>query len=170
MNISLLLGKTAGLLAFLIAQKYNIVSIVAYDNKEIYKNYPVFDSIHDQKFIESLSQTRLLLSVHGREIVPKSILDKVAYKANVHPFYEKYKGSAPIDRAIRDNYRNADVTAHIMTEKLDNGEIIVQLHKEVKGIVEQEIYNELYPLYVRVIQGTIEYFDLNDKQIFCCTD
>jgi len=151
--ITLMIGNIAGLIAFSIAKDYGVDAIVAYDNKELYKEmgFNVFNSIKD-----NLPDSKMLLSVHGREIVPVEILKRYEFTANVHPFFNKYKGGSPIKRALEDWDRLADVTSHIMIEKVDSGEILFQETMTIKGETQQEIYAELYPLYAKVIKKTIE--------------
>ena len=162
--ITLLLGNVVGLIAYTIAKEcsycYGIDAVVAYDNKRVYQEFgaKVYDSIKQLK-----TESRILLSVHGREIVPDEILKRYGYCVNVHPFYEKYKGISPIKRAIADHYTKADVTAHRMTSKVDEGEILFQEKTIVKGRTEQEIYSELYPLYAMVIRQVIRFCITNDK-------
>ena len=151
--ITLMVGNIAGLIAVSVAQKYGIDCLVAYDNSSLYREmgFKVFDSI---KYVTIDSE--ILLSVHGREIVPIGILDKYKYAVNVHPYFNKYKGKSPIKRALEDGNTSADVTSHKMIEKVDVGEIIIQETTTVWGKTQQEIYTELYPLYARVIKKTIK--------------
>jgi methionyl-tRNA formyltransferase len=164
-----MIGQTAGLIAFLLTKQHNIISIVCYDNKNLYESfgYKCYDSIYDERFIDGLLKSRLLLCVHGREIVPVSLLRKVRYTANVHPFYEKYKGKSPIKRALIDNCIDADVTSHEMTENVDNGKVIAQHKLTISGDTVEKVYNELYPTYAKVIDDTINFFLTEDKQTHC---
>lgn len=163
----LMIGNTVGLIAVNVCDKYGIDGIVAYDNKITYKRlgYKVFDSI---EYVDV--ESRILLSVHGREIVPESILNKYIYTANVHPFYDKYKGKSPVKRALEDNCREADVTSHKMIATVDEGNILFQEKKIVTGNTEEEIYSELYPLYAKVIKDTMDYFITCDKYQFVLAD
>ena len=158
--ITLMIGNVVGLIAVNICKDYGINSIVAYDNKVLYKElgFKVFDSI-----TEVDSDYRILLSVHGREIVPDNILNKYIHCVNVHPFYNKFKGKSPVQRALLAGCKDADVTAHKMTNKVDEGDIICQETKIIVGKTLQEIYSELYPLYARVIKETVEYYITDDK-------
>lgn len=158
--ITLMIGNVAGLIAYMVAKDYGIDAVVAYDNKQLYREMgnKVYGSIK-----EVHTNSRILLSVHGREIVPDEILSKYRYSANVHPYFNKYKGKTPIKRAIIDNCITADVTSHEMTNKVDEGDIIFQEEKIVSSKTEQEIYIELYPLYAKVIKDTITYFHTNDQ-------
>jgi len=164
--ITLMAGNIVGLIATMIIKDYGIDAIVAYDNKELYKElgFNVYDSIKDVKTCSSI-----LLSVHGREIVPDEILKNYIYCVNIHPFLNRYKGKNPVKRTLKDKNHLADVSSHYMTSKVDEGRILFQETMEVKGTTEQEIYTELYPLYARVIKSTLEYLITKDKMNFNLT-
>ena len=181
--ITLLLGNVAGLIAYTIANDYEIDAVVAYDNRQVYREFgaKVYDSIKQMEvwhtpYVED--ESRILMSVHGREIVPDETLKRYGYCVNVHPFYNKYKGVSPVKRAIADHYTEADVTAHKMTSKVDEGEILFQEKILVAklgmlgltGVTEQGVYQELYPLYAKVIRQTIEFYITNDKHYSNLTD
>ena len=58
-------------------------------------------------------------------ILPKALLNKVKIAAiNFHPAPPEYPGSGCINFALYDEVREYGVTAHIMNEVLDNGEIL----------------------------------------------
>ena len=167
MKICLMAGQTAGLLTALML-KDDIISIVAYDNKDTYETLGVrvYDSINDERFIVDVVQADMLLCVHGREIVPIELLRKARYAVNVHPFFMQFKGAKPISKAIKWGQSYADVTAHEMTEVLDNGEVLAQEFKMVTLDNEANVYNQLYPCYLRVIKDAIRLCETNDKMTY----
>jgi hypothetical protein len=58
-------------------------------------------------------------------ILPKSLLDRAKKGAiNFHPGPPEYPGSGCLNYALYENSRLFGVTAHLMTEKVDDGEII----------------------------------------------
>ena len=156
-------GQTVGLIATMIAKDYGIDSIVAYDNKELYRElgFNVYDSIKDVD-----TYRLILLSVGGREIVPPEILKRYKYCVNVHPFYDNYKGTRPVKRALENRDEVADVTSHYMIDKVDEGRIIFQEHRIISGKTEQEVYTELYPLYAKIITQTLEFLNTDIKMNF----
>jgi methionyl-tRNA formyltransferase len=162
--IFLMVGNVAGQLAVDLAKPFGIGSIVAYDNKESYQRQGlrVYDSIHDERFYDALLSNDLLC-VHGREIVPETILRRSRRAVNVHPYFEKYKGKSPIQRALNDKDYHADVTAHKMTAKVDEGQIVYQEKKIILGRNVQDTYFELYPLYVKVIRSVLDKWRLDDQ-------
>jgi len=99
----------------------------------------------------------LFLCVHGRKIVPKSVLDKFQFGGvNIHPFLDKYPGADPVRRAIQANEQEASVFAHRMSENVDEGEILavekirMPMAPDVVGV-----YNALYGAYSTVIMRAI---------------
>jgi len=156
-------GQQAGCIGLLslIAGDCEIVSTVAYDNnvemltEEL--KIPVFSSIHEERFIDSLKKADLLFSVHGRQIVPKDILDMPLLGCvNVHPCLYKYKGANPIQRMLDDSNSKASIGIHYMVEDIDAGDLIVEEFIETTGRTVVEIYNELYPYYAKTIIKAIK--------------
>ena len=96
--------------------------------------------------LKDLVERDKLLSVHGREIVPDSILEKLDC-FNIHPYLYCYKGSKPIKRAIDSGNRFASVGLHRMTREIDQGEVICEYFTKVDLDSEERVYEQLYPLY-----------------------
>jgi len=158
MNIIYLGGKQAGCIGLLtlLALKHYIVTVVPYD-EYVYRvamqfNIPLHGSIKNIPY-GWLKQAELLVSVHGREIVPMDILKEIAHGGiNLHPCLSNYKGADPIGRLLADGGTHASVGAHRMTEDLDNGELLLEEFVDVTGCVtREEIYNILYPYYTIVL-------------------
>ncbi len=91
----------------------------------------------------------LLVSVHGRRIIPKEDLDSFKYGGiNVHPCLSEYPGMDPIQRFLTDGKTRASVGVHRMTDKVDAGEVLVEEWVDVTGKkTVEEVYNALYPYY-----------------------
>ena len=156
--IAFLGGSHVGVLGLLLSKALdNVLCCVAYseDVKKLAKslNIRTYNSIKDPRFINQLGGVNLVLSVHGREIIPEDIL-KFRRCINVHPFFN-YKGINPVGRALEANDHNGSVVAHLMTSRIDIGSVVAQETIKTKGISVQEIYNELYLLYINVITKTI---------------
>ena len=109
------------------------------------------ENINDASFVSYLKSLNpdLLFCVHGRQILKKDMLSIGC--VNVHPCLYKYKGLRPIKKLLEDKNTKASVGVHWMSEKVDEGKIIIENFKEIKGKTELEVYNELYPLYVETI-------------------
>ena len=144
-----------GLLS-LLAIDCDIISTVAYDNnvkilaEEL--KIPVFSSIREKRFIDTVKEADMLFSVHGRQIVPKDILDMPLLGCiNVHPCLYKYKGANPIQRMLNDDNSKASIGIHYMVEEIDAGELIIEEFIDTTGRTVLEVYNELYPYYAKTI-------------------
>ncbi len=151
-------GQQAGCIGLLslLAVDCDIISTVAYDNnvkmlaEEL--KIPTFPSIHEKQFLDSVKEADLLFSVHGRQIVPKKILDIPSLGCvNVHPCLYKYKGANPIQRMLDDNNSKASIGIHYMVEDIDAGELIIEEFIDTMGRTVLEVYNELYPYYAKTI-------------------
>lgn len=157
-------GKQAGIIGALtvLSKGHTILSAVSYsdDLHSVLSGFdvPLFKSIKDEKFIDSLRGCDLLLSVHGREIVPQAIIKTPRLGAiNVHPFLYKYKGADPIGRALADKEPKGSVGVHYMTDKVDEGEVIAEEFVDVSGIMSVDgVYNKLYPYYSKAILKALE--------------
>lgn len=148
--IILMAGENAGIIAFLTVRPDIVVSYTQkLTDVADYFEVPVANTIHK---LPELSHNDMLLSVHGREIVPKAMLDKVGRALNVHPYLYCYKGKEPIERALLSRNFNASVGVHKMTEKLDSGEVLYEKHIKLRKCCSPvEMYNQLYPYYPEVI-------------------
>lgn len=162
MNVCMMLGKNAGLIGFLTVRSmgYNIEAVVGYDDviKKLCDVFNVcfFSSIRDSKFKKIVSKTDMLISVHGREIVPEKILNSIMC-INVHPCLYKYKGGDPIGRLLEMGDTKASVGCHIMTEKIDSGKVLEEIFIDVgdcDSVI--EIYNKLYPYYSFVLRRVLQ--------------
>lgn len=118
----------------------------------------LYTSINDKGFIRTLSESDVLLSVHGREVVNADLLKLPKFGAiNVHPYLYKYKGADPVERALKDNNFRASVGVHTMEEAIDEGKVIVEEFVDVSGATTAiEIYNRLYPYYCIAILKTLD--------------
>jgi methionyl-tRNA formyltransferase len=162
-------GKQAGILGLLtlLAAGNKILSAVSY-SKDLTKilntlNIPSYNSVYDGNFIKKLKQSSILISVHAREIIgPKLLKLPKLCCINIHPYLYKYKGANPVSRALKDKEFEASVGAHIMGEKVDHGEVIVEEFVDVTGSKStEEVYNKLYPFYIIVILKALEIITQN---------
>jgi len=156
-------SKQAGCIGLLTlaAAGCKIQGVIAYDDT-VQKlagmlHTSAFSSLKQPEVQKLLSQSDLLVSVHGREIVPKNFLELPRFGGiNVHPCLYRYKGSRPIDRLLQDGCTQASVGVHRMTETVDEGEVLVEEFVDVteKHSVE-EVYNVLYPFYALALLTAI---------------
>ena len=94
----------------------------------------------------------LLVSVHGREIVPDETLKRFTMGGiNVHPYLSRYPGADPVGRALADgDWQHASIGVHWMTDVVDGGEVILERPVDLSDMdyaSRDEIYNALYPHY-----------------------
>ena len=152
-------GKQAGCtgLLTLYGAGCDVLGVVAYD-PQVKKlastlGLPVFDSIRHAAVKPLLRRADLLVSVHGREVVPQALLDLPAHGAiNVHPCLYAYKGADPVARLLRDRNPKASVGVHRMEERIDHGDVLVEEFMDVSGWrTAEEVYNVLYPLYATTL-------------------
>lgn len=159
LRVFLLAGKQAGCIGLLTlaAVGCKIQGVIAYDdavqNLATMLHIPIFSSLTEPEVEDHLSRSDLLVSVHGREIVPKKLLELPCLGGiNVHPCLSRYKGVNPIGRLLQDGCTQASVAVHLMTEKVDEGEVLVEEFIDVAGKQSVEgVYNALYPYYSLVL-------------------
>ena len=136
----------ADVLEGLISAGYNIVLVVSQKDKEVGRkkiltpskvkemalkyNLPVFtpDKIR-KEYLEILKyEPDLIITSAYGQIIPKELLDYPKYKCiNTHAsLLPKYRGGAPIQRAIINGEKETGMTIMYMNEKMDEGDILVQ--------------------------------------------
>ena len=105
---------------------------------------------------EELEPFDFLLSLSWRFLVPARFLERSRLAdINLHRGQlPKYGGAEPVRRMLEDGLKFATITAHIMTEELDAGEVLVeddlaveaQPHESMVELVER-VKQELDPIY-----------------------
>ena len=88
------------------------------------KMLPGFDELGDFDFLLSLSWRFL---VPGRFLGRSRLADINLHRGQL----PKYGGAEPVRRMLEDGLTHATITAHIMTEALDDGEILVEDYLDV---------------------------------------
>lgn len=165
-------GRQAGVVSLLtlLALRHNVVCVVPADEqvglvaKSLKLNIQKSEDINDDAFVDYLKTlgAELFLCCHGRQIIKHRILSK--YKAiNIHPCLYKYKGLSPISKLLFDKNKKASVGIHWMTEKIDAGEVVVEIFKEITADTVIGVYNELYPLYAEALINALEKLEKDIK-------
>lgn len=157
-------GNQAGIIGILaaISKGSDILAAVSYSDNltNMLKalNIPFYKSINHKDYVKALRCSDILLSVHGREIVRKGLIELPRYGAvNLHPYLYKYKGANPVERALKDREFKASVGAHLMSERVDEGKVLVEEFVDVTGSKSvEEVYNKLYPHYCSVTLKVLE--------------
>jgi methionyl-tRNA formyltransferase len=152
-------GKQAGCVGLLasIAAGCDVRGVVGYDElvRELASALELrqFDSIGDDGTRGLLRESDLLISVHGRELVPDDLLRLPRLGGiNVHPCLYAYKGANPVGRLLADGNPKASVGVHRMTSELDGGEVLVEEFVDVSEASSVDaVYNRLYPHYATAL-------------------
>uniref|UniRef100_UPI0040491AAD methionyl-tRNA formyltransferase n=1 Tax=Flavobacterium sp. TaxID=239 RepID=UPI0040491AAD len=106
------------------------------------------------KVNEFKEEIDVLLSINFLFIVKNKILNLAKlYSINIHgSLLPKYRGRSPHIWAIINNEKYTGITAHLMTEELDGGDIISQIKipilKNYSGNDVLDIYKKLYPNFI----------------------
>ncbi len=98
---------------------------------EVYQPY----NVKDRDAVDYILgwQPDLIVTAAYGQILPLPLLDRPRHKAiNVHAsLLPKYRGAAPINRAIIEGEKVSGVTIIYMTERMDAGDIILQKEFEI---------------------------------------
>ncbi len=138
-----------------------VIGVVAYDDslKRLAQELklPILSSIRQDGAESCFREADLVVSVHGREIVPERLLRLCRLGGiNAHPCLWKYKGAGPIERMLRDGSPRASVGVHRMIERVDEGEVLAEEFIPLSGERSVgEVYNTLYPLYATALLKAI---------------
>ena len=100
-------------------------------------NIPVYQpvTLKDGAFLDTLGELDpdlIIVAAYGK-ILPKYVLDYPKYGCiNAHgSLLPKYRGAAPIQRAIIDGEKETGITSMYMAEGLDTGDMILKLKCEI---------------------------------------
>lgn len=151
-------------------------------NKSLRPEFPIFKAIAQRYFIplsivDSREEARNLMSlqtgdafdflitVSWRFLIPKYVFEKARIAAiNVHRGkLPKYAGAEPIKRALANGEKDIVLTVHELTEKIDEGRVLVEKEYPVnfdntKTIEEnvEEIKMGILPLYSEAVLEAID--------------
>jgi methionyl-tRNA formyltransferase len=124
--------------------------------------------------IKSLNPDFIIVAAYG-QILPKNILE-IAPCINLHAsLLPKYRGASPIQKSILNNDGFTGVTAMMMEEGLDSGDILGFKYFELKRDTDvEELFNILSTAAANLIIEVLERFDYllplkqNDTQVSFC--
>ncbi len=136
---------------------YGDVKTLAEENK--IKTY-VFANIGPEEIsiIESL-KPELILSIGYRKIIQKRILQIPRHGAiNLHgSLLPKYRGGAVLNWALINDEEKTGVTAHIMEEKFDTGDIVCQKEIPIYMVDDVlDVYSRALPLYPAIALEVVQ--------------
>lgn len=116
--------------------------------------------LKSREFIEELMQLApelLITAAYGR-ILPKEVLDIPSMGCiNVHgSLLPKYRGAAPIHRAVINGEKVSGITTMLTDEGMDTGDILLKAEMEVSGdMTAGELHDKLSVLGARVLSETL---------------
>ena len=111
----------------------NVMTPTATKALSVERGIPVYtpDTLRNEEFAELLSSVDpdLIVVVAYGKILPKNVLDYPKYGCiNLHvSLLPKYRGAAPMQRAVMNGDKETGVTVMYMAEGLDTGDIISQV-------------------------------------------
>ena len=123
-------------------------------------------NVESSKFLEDF-QTDIIFSINYLFIVNQNILKHpLKFAINFHgSLLPKYRGRTPHVWAIINGEKETGVTAHIMEDGCDTGDIVLQktipIEKNQTGATILEIYKESYPEMISTILTKIKKNELN---------
>ena len=114
------------------------------------------------ELIQSLDAELIVVCAYGF-IIPKAILDAKRYGClNIHPsLLPKYRGAAPLQRAIINNDTKTAVCIMQMDQGLDTGPIILQQEVELSGdTILQQLHDQCAEIGSQLLLRVIEQIDV----------
>lgn len=106
--------------------------------------------------LETMGKFDLFICCHGRKIIDAKYIVPGKF-VNIHPCLFKYKGHNPIKRYIANGDTRGSVESHIMTEAVDEGEVINSQFFDTPVVSSYaEFYNIAYPYYIRCVDETLK--------------
>lgn len=133
-------------------RRFDIVGVITQPDKEVGRkkvltpskvkvfalenNIPVFHTEKkEERYKEALEKFKpeLVVCKAFGEIVPKFFLEEPEFKSiNVHfSLLPKYRGAVPIQKAILEGERKTGITIMLMSEGLDEGDILEQFEEDI---------------------------------------
>lgn len=113
------------------------------------------DDANDPDFLEKLHTRKpnwLLCAAFPQILSPELLSVAQQHSINVHPsLLPAYAGAHPHFWAIRQGERESGITAHVMTETIDEGPILAQVSYSIRGFDYRRHYQ-------RIRQGLAELF------------
>ena len=113
--------------------------------------------------LKSYNPDFIVVAAYGK-ILPKRILDIPKYACiNVHgSLLPKYRGAAPIQRAVIDGMKTSGVTTMLMGEGLDTGDMLLKYETEIgENETAGELFDRLAEASPDLLIKTLEDFALS---------
>lgn len=124
------------------------------------------DSLKDEEFISDLKYINPdIICVIAFRILPESVytIAKIA-SFNIHgSLLPKYRGAAPINRAIMAGEKKTGLTSFILKKQVDTGDILLKKEVDIsKNMTAGELHDLLMPLAAELSLDTINLLQTND--------
>lgn len=157
-------------------ENYNVVGVVTQPDKEVGRNHElsfspikqvaidnnikVIQPIKIRNEFDSVLQLKpdIIITCAYGQIIPEEILDYPKYGCiNVHAsLLPKYRGGAPIHRAILNGDKETGITIMYMAPGMDDGDIITQEKIAIRDDeTVGELHDELSPLGAKLLIETL---------------
>lgn len=110
------------------------------------------------EILKDLQPDCIAVAAYGK-ILPKQVLDIPKYGCiNVHAsLLPKYRGAAPIQRAIIDGEKYTGVTTMLMAEGLDTGDMLLQQQTEIgENETASELFERLADIGAQLLTETLK--------------
>ncbi len=141
--------------------------------------FPIYqpETLKDNSIVDVIKRLQpdfIIVAAYG-QILPKSILE-IASCINLHAsLLPKYRGASPIQKSILNNDNFSGVTAMMMEEGLDSGDILGLKYFELMIDTDvEELFNRLSYIAAELIIEVLEKFDVispikqNNTQVSFC--
>ena len=154
-------------------EKFDFLYYDCSDIESLCENYNVkYDYINEELSWNTESADLAIISSFHR-VFKKEHIEKFKYVINIHPsLLPSYKGATPTNWSLLNNETIVGLTAHIIDEKIDEGNIIFQekllnpyiTDSEIRkslAFLSRKIINEIiscYPNYQKILSGFKESF------------
>jgi methionyl-tRNA formyltransferase len=120
---------------------------------------PTLKDISTIEKIKSLNPDFIVVAAYGK-ILPKSILD-IAPCINLHAsLLPKYRGASPIQDSILNRDILSGVSAMIMQEELDVGDVLAKSYLNIQNLSAIELFTSLSHMAADLTLNVIRDFDL----------
>ena len=108
-----------------------------------------------------------LLSIFGREKIPRALLKKAIFSMNVHPsLLPKYGGCFSVPWCIINNEKVTGVTFHEISENFDEGAIIHQLEVDIDiTATAHSLYSKIYSAIIQNYCSVLKKYLNNDIEL-----
>lgn len=110
------------------------------------------------KIIKDINPDIIVVAAYGK-LLPKEVLDAARFGCvNIHgSLLPKYRGAAPIQRAVIDGEKETGITTMLMNEGLDTGDILMVEKTEIgENETSAELFDRLAVMGAELLIKTIE--------------